>query len=342
VRPFNSLVTKAAGLLSLLAASFRLSAGCAASPPEDITDVGDGAASEGSEGGSSDAFPTGSSSGSTPFGSSSSSGGSPTGGSSSSGSPSSSGAASSSSSSGGVASSSGSPSGSGSSSGGPSTGGPPTTGVCANGGTRILTNSQPNAFVDDFEEAALSAGWSSYNDVTPANSFQLMQVSGGAVGTLHSGSYAGTGAITTANGGFGVGLVYNTAIDPGAGVYCIDISAFTGVSFWAKAETAGSTITVNFVLPQTNMATTNDAGVPTGGDCESNCFNHPRVSVSLSTSWAQYTAAFATAAGGSATVGSVIQELAWLSPDSNWSFTLDEIAFYAGTPPAGAVGPNPN
>ena len=48
------------------------------------------------------------------------------------------------------------------------------------------------------------------------------------------------------------------------------------------------------------------------------------------------------ASGGSATVGTVIQELAWLSPSSSWDFTLDEIAFYFATPPAGPVGPNPN
>jgi hypothetical protein len=169
-----------------------------------------------------------------------------------------------------------------------------------------------------------------------------MQVAGGAVGTAHSGEYAGAGARTTASGGFGVGVVYNTAINVTEGVYCIDISAFTGVSFWAKAAAPGSTISLNFVLPQTNMATSNDAGLQTGGDCETNCFNHPRVTFTLTTSWAQYTAAFSAAGGGTAKVGSVIQELAWLSPDANWDFTLDEIAFYAGTPPAGAVGPNPN
>ncbi len=174
------------------------------------------------------------------------------------------------------------------------------------------------------------------------NAFQIVQVAGGAASTAQAGHYAGTGAITTAMGGFGVGTVYNAAINVNAGVYCIDIAVFTGVSFWAKAATAGSTISLNYVLPQTNMATTNDAGVPSGGDCETNCYNHPRVDFSLTTSWAQYTAPFAAASGGSATVGSVIQEIAWLSPDSNWDFSLDEIAFYTGTPPAGAVGPNPN
>jgi hypothetical protein len=210
-------------------------------------------------------------------------------------------------------------------------------------GTRVLTNTQPDAFIDDFEEAMISPGWSSFNDVSPVeNVFQITQVSGGAVGTLHAGHYAGTGAKVATAGGFGVGTVYNTAINPSAGLYCVEISAFTGVSFWAKAATAGSTISLNFVLPQTNMATTNDAGVQTGGDCETSCFNHPRVSFTLTTVWAQYTAEFSAAAGGSAKVGTVLQELAWLSPDADWDFTLDEIAFYSGTPPTGAVGPNPN
>ena len=196
-----------------------------------------------------------------------------------------------------------------------------------------------DAFIDDFEGAMISPGWSSFNDVSPVpNSFLITQVAGvGAVGTAHYGNYAGTGAKTATMMGYGVGTVYNTAIDPGAGIYCVDVAPFTGVSFWAKAATAGSTITLNFVLPQTNMASQSDAGVQTGGDCTTNCYNHPRVTFVLTTSWAQYTAPFAMASGGSAKVGSVIQELAFLSPDSAWDFSLDEIAFYAGTPPTGPV-----
>jgi hypothetical protein len=215
----------------------------------------------------------------------------------------------------------------------------PTTGVCAGSGTRVLTTAMADAFIDDFEEAMISPGWSSFNDVSPvANSFLITQAAGGALSTAHSGHYAGTGAKTAAMSGFGVGTVYNAAIDPGAGIYCVDVSAFTGVSFWAKAATAGSTISLNYVLPSTNMASETDAGVQTGGDCKTNCYNHPRVTFTLTTSWAQYTAPFASAAGGSAKVAGVIQELAFLSPDSNWDFSLDEIAFYAGTPPTGPVG----
>jgi hypothetical protein len=208
----------------------------------------------------------------------------------------------------------------------------------------VLTNTQPDAFIDDFEEpAGISPGWSSFNDVSPtANAFQIMLTTPGAANTAHSGHYAGTGAVTAAMGGFGVGTIYNTAINPPAGLYCVGISVFTGVSFWAKAATAGSQVALNFVLPTTNAASTNGAGMQSGGDCLTNCYNHPKVTFTLTTAWVQYTAPFAAANGGSATVQGVIQELGWLSPDSNWDFTLDEIAFYAGTPPAGAVGPNPN
>jgi hypothetical protein len=198
-----------------------------------------------------------------------------------------------------------------------------------------------DAFIDDFEEPTISPGWSSFSDVMPKqNAFQIMQVAGGAVGTAHSGHYAGTGARTISMGGVGVGTVYNAAIDPSTHTYCIDISAFDGVSFWAKAaKGGGSTISLNFVLPQTNMVSMDGMGRPQGGDCTMNCYNHPYVSVTLTADWAQYAVKFSDAAGSTSRVGRVIQELAWLSPDSSWDFSLDEIAFYAGTPPTGPVGP---
>jgi hypothetical protein len=233
----------------------------------------------------------------------------------------------------------------GSGSGSASSGYPAQTGVCAGAGTRVLTNTPADAFVDDFEEATgVSAGWSAFNDVTPTeNSFMLTLATPGAVGTAHAGHYAGTGAKTATMGGFGVGLIYNAAIDPAAGVYCIDITAFDGVSFWAKSATAGSTVSLNFVLPSTNAVSTDSMGQQNGGDCvpnatNSNCYNHPRVTVTLTTSWAQYAVQFSQAGGGSAKVANVVQELGWLSPDANWDFSLDEIAFYKGTPPAGPVG----
>jgi hypothetical protein len=174
------------------------------------------------------------------------------------------------------------------------------------------------------------------------NAFSLAEAPGGAAATAHAGHYAGTGAKQTSAGGFGVGTVYNVAIDPAARVYCIDVSAFDGVSFWAKAATAGSQISLNFVLPQTNMQSVDMQGRPNGGDCLTNCYNHPHVTLTLTTAWALYSVKFSDAAGGSASVTNRIQELAWLSPDANWDFWIDEIGFYKGTAPVGAVGPGPN
>jgi len=90
-------------------------------------------------------------------------------------------------------------------------------------------------------------------------------------------------------------------------------------------------------LPTTNPKATD----PTigGGDCMAACYNHPYKSVTLdSADWKQYSVTFAEAAGGSAKVKNVIQQLGWLSPDADWDFSLDEIQFYKGTPPTGPTG----
>jgi hypothetical protein len=169
------------------------------------------------------------------------------------------------------------------------------------------------------------------------NSFKIAQMAGGAVGTAHAGHYAGMGAKTPAKGGFGVGLIYNNAIDVTAGIYCVDISAFDGVTFWAKPGTVGSKVNVNFVLPNTNAKSTDPTVVV--GDCTANCYNHPYKAITLdSADWKQYSVTFAEAAGGSAKVKNVSQELGWLSPDADWDYSLDEIQFYKGTPPTGPTG----
>jgi hypothetical protein len=208
-----------------------------------------------------------------------------------------------------------------------------TTGVCAGTGTRALAIDQGK--VDDFEEAAILAGWSSFNDVMPTpNSFKIAQEAGGAIGTAHSGHYMGTGAKTPVMGGYGVGTVYNMAIDKTSMIYCVDVTAFDGVTFWAKAATASAKVGVNFVVPDQNA-------VADGGDCTTACYNHPQKLVTLTTDWAQYHVAFADAVGGTgAKVKGRIQELLFLSPDANWDFSLDEIQLYKGTPPATPVGGN--
>jgi hypothetical protein len=186
----------------------------------------------------------------------------------------------------------------------------------------------------------LLPGWYSFNDIPGMpDMFKLAIAAGGAAMTAHAGHYAGMGARTPTAGGYGVGATFNLVIDPGAGLYCVDVSAFDGIAFWAKAATDMSKISLNFAVPATNKATMDMMGRPNGGDCTVNCYNHPRVTFTLTKSWAQYTAKFADAAGGSAKVtNNLIQEIVFISADTNWDFSIDEIAYYKGTPPLGAVG----
>jgi hypothetical protein len=209
--------------------------------------------------------------------------------------------------------------------------------VCDGTGTRILTADK--AKIDNFEGAALDSAWSTFSDVVSRPNVAKMVIqSGGAAGTAHAGRYAGMGARTPAMGGYGVGAVFNMGIDKTRGIYCVDISLFDGVTFWAKANRAGgpsntNKLGVNFVLPETNA-------LSVGGDCldgSMKCYDHPRMTVILTTDWAQYTVAFAKASGGSATVANRIQELAFLGLDSDWDYSIDEIQLYKGTPPTGPV-----
>jgi hypothetical protein len=221
--------------------------------------------------------------------------------------------------------------GSGGSAGGPDVG-LPTTGVCAGTGTRPLTAAEGK--VDDFEATPILPGWSSFNDVMPAHdAFKIMREAGGAIGTGFGGHYAGMGASTPLMGGFGAGTLYNLAIDHANMIFCVDITAFDGVTFWAKAATAGAKVGVNFIVPSTNMAP--------DGDCTTGCFSHPQKTVTLTTDWTQYSVPFSAAVGGKGDrVGAVLQQLGWLTPDANWDFWIDEIQLYKGTPPTTPVGGN--
>jgi hypothetical protein len=213
--------------------------------------------------------------------------------------------------------------------------------VCDGLGTKALDLS--TAKLDDFEASVISPGWSAYADLGPPgpdptdNLFSVARVSPGAALTSGAGQYKGTGGNPVLKPpGFGVGAILNVALDPTSGVYCADISAFDGVSFWAKSGVADTVFDVAFIIPATN-ARSPDPKFP-GGDCLTGCYNHPRKRVALSGAWEQYTVRFFDAAGGSAKVKNLIQEIAWVSPDSTWDFSLDEITFYKGTPPPGALG----
>jgi hypothetical protein len=212
---------------------------------------------------------------------------------------------------------------------------PPTTGVCNGTGTRVL--SLADAKVEDFEAAVISPGWSSFDQPDNGGAHDVFKMSlvttDGAATTKHSGEYKGTGILTVKEGGFGAGSVYNVAIDKNLGVFCIDVSAFDGVAFWAKSAVTGKQFSVSFVVPETNPQGA------AGGDCTANCYNHPSKVITVTDQWAQYTVKFSEAIAGTAKVNGRVQELLWTTPDKDFDLHLDEIGFYKCTPPVGPVAP---
>ncbi|HEV8244897.1 MAG TPA: hypothetical protein VGP93_03980, partial [Polyangiaceae bacterium] len=152
-------------------------------------------------------------------------------------------------SSGGASSTSG---GASSTSGGASSGGSSTTGGTSSGGTSSTggtTSSAPSvcdadqsgthvltadeAFVDDFETETRFEGWYSYAAVAAAGTAaELARVAGGAADTAMAAQVANTG-INTGTDKFGAGVGFNMRDASDA---CADVSAFDGVSFWAKGS----------------------------------------------------------------------------------------------------------
>jgi hypothetical protein len=222
--------------------------------------------------------------------------------------------------------------------------------VCDGVGSRVLEATPEAAFIDDFEKEDVGGdatkpggGWYGFNDVAPSgtNPIQPLRAAGGAVTTAFAGHYSGTGAKTPVAGGYGVGLEYNVGIAKDISQYCVDASAYQGVSFWAKAGGTNKTIAVGFVVPSQNQ-------VKNGGDCPddapaANCNNYPQKNITLTDTWAQYTVDFVGPKGtkGATVVAGKVQQVLFLAPTADWDIWVDELAFYTGTPPAGAVAPPP-
>jgi hypothetical protein len=226
--------------------------------------------------------------------------------------------------------------------------------VCDGLASRVLMATPADAFIDDFEmeqmnvttmmldPTAAAPGWYGFNDITPPNSVQMLRAAGGAATTMFSGHYAGMGAKTPVAGGYGVGVEINVGVakDLTPPQYCVDASAFTGVSFWAKAAAVtNAKISAGFVVPSQNQVMNN-------GDCPdtapaAKCNNYPQKNFVLTTDWAQYTVTFAEVTGstGAKVVDGKVQQILFLAPTANWDFSLDEVAFYSGTAPTGPVAP---
>ena len=226
--------------------------------------------------------------------------------------------------------------------------------VCDGLGTKVFA-APDNAFVDDFEcataadcwaaadapqPANIRKGWSTFNDLgapgadAADNMLFFKQIAGGAATTAHGGQYAGAMVNpSTVAPGFGAGSVFNIVVDKVAGIFCADISAFDGISFWAKSAMLDK-VEVKFVLPSTQA-------VMDGGDCKTGCYLHPSAPVTLTADWFHYSIPFPA----TVKTKNLVQLIGFFPGNAPvagkvaWDFSLDEIAFYKGTAPEGPVAP---
>ncbi|HTN83782.1 MAG TPA: hypothetical protein VL242_08855 [Sorangium sp.] len=127
--------------------------------------------------------------------------------------------------------------------------------------------------------------WYTYNDGTrggtqsPLPGRPFVPVSPGHEPSMYAAHVAGSGFVTR-----GAGMGFDLNLAPGGAKLSYDASAYSGLTFWAKA-TAPTHIYVNFPDRNTDL----EGGVCAG----SGCGDHFGEGLDITTEWAQYTVMFA-------------------------------------------------
>ena len=115
---------------------------------------------------------------------------------------------------------------------------------------------------------------------------------------------------------------------------CTDVSAFNGISFWAKGR-GGDHVRFLAVIPATQPTTE-------GGDCDEAsqvCWDHPGKLFVLTGQWQQYYVAWKDLEqygwGTPATFGGVLNSLLWINdgPVASFQFSIDQVRLYKGDAP---------
>jgi hypothetical protein len=205
-------------------------------------------------------------------------------------------------------------------------------------GTRALPLAE--AYIDNFEEATRFDGWYGFADTEPASP-AIARVAGGALATGFGAHYAATGIHTptaTTKKGFGAGAGFNL-VNTAGGETCLDVTAFDGISFWAK----GTSGTGNIVKFQMIVPATQPADEAPKGDCASKmaacAYVHPAKAITLEADWKQYAIPFSDMTSAAAKVTGKILGFNVITPDEAWDFSIDEVTFYKGDAPTTPVEP---
>lgn len=114
---------------------------------------------------------------------------------------------------------------------------------------------------------------------------------------------------------------------------CTDVSAFDGISFWAKGR-GGDHVRFLAAIPGTQPITD-------GGDCDVNtktCWDHPGKLFILTNQWQRYSASWKELDqlgwGSPASFGNVVSSVNWINDGTvaSFEFSIDQVRLYKGSP----------
>lgn len=189
---------------------------------------------------------------------------------------------------------------------------------------------EPGNLIDDAEAgtgAILQLGgrqgdWFAYNDGSgvqnPAEGASFNPTAGGISGSSLAIMTFGSGF---SDWGAGIGFDLNSF---GGARETYDVSAFTGIAFWAKGTT-------NLRVAVVDAAT---IPIADGGTCAANCSDTHGRSIALTQSWEQYTVSFAevTQSGWGTQVTfdetNVLGLQLDIEPGVDFEIWIDQIGFY--------------
>ncbi len=216
------------------------------------------------------------------------------------------------------------------------TGNPGAPSVCDEDHSGTIALDLMQAYVDNFETTTRWDGWYSYAAVPTGMTADKLAHDATGYMSATAAQITNTG-INTGTDKFGSGVGFNMRSAPPTKA-CADVSAFDGVSFWAKG-TSGAAGTVQFLAVVASQQKEPDGDCTAAMETAGNCYKHPSKSFVLTSEWKQYTIKWSEVEPQALFANRVLLALQWISTGPDFDFTIDEVSLYKGTAPTGPVFP---
>jgi hypothetical protein len=204
--------------------------------------------------------------------------------------------------------------------------------ICSAGKCSADIVVSPVDVIDDFEDGDLLlpaspalggrvGTWYEFGDGTGASNLGVIAIKRGA--SVNGLRATGKG-FESWGSGLGVDLMNNSALDPQSTKVPYDATAYTGITFWARAQSA-TTLTV--ALP--------DVDTDAAGNTCTTCAHHYNKAVAVTTNWQRFQIAFSNLALEPGTVpqptafkaSGVLSLQFRLAAGQGYDLYLDDVAF---------------